>query len=116
MKENELDVGYRLLDDDILDSEGRRCGKVDDIEIEGKPGEPAHLSAIVVGPGAWQNRLPRSLRGFASKLFQRDVVLVPWSAVDDITAVVELNRPAKELRLGSGDDRARPLLDWLPGS
>jgi sporulation protein YlmC with PRC-barrel domain len=116
VKENEFDVGYRILDDDLLDSEGRRCGKVDDVEIEGKPGEPAHLSAIVVGPGAWPGRLPGPLRGPAEKLFARDVVRVPWSAVDDITSVVKLNKTAKELRLGSGDDNARPLLEWLPGS
>jgi sporulation protein YlmC with PRC-barrel domain len=116
VREDEFDVGYRILDDDLLDSEGRRCGKVDDVEIEGNPGEPAHLSAIVAGPGAWPNRLPRSLRGLGSKLFGGDVVLVPWSAVDDITAVVKLNHPAKELRLGGGDDRARPLLEWIPWS
>jgi hypothetical protein len=116
MKENEFDVGYRLLDSDLLDSEERRCGKVDDVEIEGKPGEPAHLNAIVVGPGAWPGRLPRVLRGPAKRLFAKEVVRVSWSAVDDITAVVKLNRPANELRLGRGDDRARPLLEWLPWS
>jgi sporulation protein YlmC with PRC-barrel domain len=116
MRENEFDVGYRLLDTDVLDSEERRCGKVDDVEIEGKPGEPAHLSAIVAGPGAWPGRLPRALRGPAEKLFAREVVRVPWSAVDEITAVVKLNHTAKEVRLGTGDDKARPLLEWLPGS
>jgi hypothetical protein len=116
MREDEFDVGYRMLDDDLLDSNERRCGKVDDLEIEGEPGGPAHLSAIVVGSGAWPARLPQSLRGPASKLFKQDVVLVPWSAVADITSVVNLNCPAEELGLGRGDDRARPLLDWLPGS
>jgi sporulation protein YlmC with PRC-barrel domain len=116
MRENEFDVGYRILDDDLIDSEGRRCGKVDDVEIEGSPGEPAYLKAIVVGPGAWSGRLPGPLRGLAAKLFRGDVVRVPWAEVDDITAVVKLKRPARELRLGRGEDRARSLVDWLPRS
>jgi hypothetical protein len=116
MKEDKFDVGYRILDDDLLDSEERRCGKVDDVEIEGKPGEPAHLTAIVAGPGAWPGRLTGPLRGMAENLFAGDVVRIPWSAIDDITAVVKLNKTAKELGLGRGDDKARPLLDWIPGS
>ena len=116
MKEDEFDVGYRILDDDLVDSEGRRCGKVDDVEIAGHVGEPAHLRAIVAGPGAWPNRLPEFARGLATKLFAGAVVRVPWEAVGDITAVVELNQTARELRLGRGDDLARPLLEWLPGS
>jgi sporulation protein YlmC with PRC-barrel domain len=116
MRENEFDVGYRILDDDLIDSEGRRCGKVDDVEIEGSPGEPAHLKAILVGPGTWPRKLPGPLRKYAASLFRGNVVRVPWSEVEDITAVVNLKRPARELRLGRGDDRARSLVDWLPRS
>ena len=116
MKEHEFDIGYRILDDDLIDSEGRRCGKVDDVEIEGSFGEEAHIAAIVAGPGAWPGRLPGFLREIAQKVFAREVVRVPWSAVDDVSAVVKLNKTASELRLGRGDDRARPLIDWLPGS
>jgi sporulation protein YlmC with PRC-barrel domain len=116
MRENELDVGYRILDDDLIDSEGRRCGKVDDVEIEGRPGEPAYLSALVVGPGAWPARLPGPFGDLAARIFGGEVVRVPWSEIDDVTAVVRLKRTARELRLGRGDDRAKPLVDWLPGS
>jgi sporulation protein YlmC with PRC-barrel domain len=116
MRENQFDVGYRILDDDLVDSGGRRCGKVDDVEIDGTPGEPAYLSALLVGPGAWPGRLPRELRELASRIFRAQTVRVPWSAVDDITAVVKLKQPARELRLGRGDDKARPLLEWIPKS
>jgi sporulation protein YlmC with PRC-barrel domain len=114
LRENEFDVAYRVLDDDLIDSEGRRCGKVDDIEIEGSLGAEAHLSAIVSGPGAWSGRLPRALQPLAQRLFGGRVVRVPWSEVDDITAVVTLKRPARDLRLGRGDDHARRLFSWAP--
>jgi hypothetical protein len=48
----QVDLAYRLLDLDLVDREGRRCGKVDDLEFSGRPGEPLHVDAIVTGPGA----------------------------------------------------------------
>jgi hypothetical protein len=114
MREHEFDIGYRILDDDLLDSNGRRCGKVDDIELEGKPGEPAYISAILAGPGAWEHRLPKLLRPLALKLFGRGVKKIPWAEVDDITAVVELKSTADELGLGQGD--VQPWIESLPGA
>jgi sporulation protein YlmC with PRC-barrel domain len=115
-KEDRFDVAYRVLDDDVIDADGRRCGKVDDIEIDGRAGEPAYLSALLVGPGAWPGRLPAKLERLAARIFRSETVRVPWSEVDDITAVVKLKKKAGELRLGTGDDKARPLLEWLPRS
>ena len=37
----EIDIGLHVLDHQILDSEGRRCGNVDDLEIEGGAGRDA---------------------------------------------------------------------------
>jgi hypothetical protein len=41
---------------------------------------------------------------------------VPWSEVADVSSIVTLKRPAPELRLGRGDDRAAKLIDWIPGA
>ena len=48
----ELDLGLGLLDHQLLDADGRRCGKVDDVAIEGGPGEGARR-----GAARWARRL-----------------------------------------------------------
>jgi sporulation protein YlmC with PRC-barrel domain len=116
MREDEFDIGYRVLDDDLIDSNGRRCGKVDDIELDGKPGESTHVTAILAGPGAFTNRLPAALARFARRFLGEGVVRVPWQEVEDITAVVNLKRPGEELGLGRGDDEAGRLVGRLPGA
>ena len=118
---DEMDLVYRVLDDDLIDVNGRRCGKVDDIEIDGEPGKPAHVTAILSGIGLWRDRLPRPLRGLGRRLFPqpvlgRNVIRVPWSKVEEITAVVRLREPAPELGLGQGDDDLAPLIERIPGS
>jgi hypothetical protein len=59
----QVDLAYRLLDLDLVDREGRRCGKVDDLEFSGRrdrhrPGSPT--SAIHPAPAA--PRRPRIWR------------------------------------------------------
>jgi sporulation protein YlmC with PRC-barrel domain len=39
-----------LLDLPLLDSEGRYCGIVDDVELEGEPGRALALKGLLVGP------------------------------------------------------------------
>jgi sporulation protein YlmC with PRC-barrel domain len=116
MREDEFDVGYRVLDDDLIDRDGRRCGKVDDIELDGEPGRQTHISAILAGPGAFSGRLPNWIARPAKRLWGEGMVRVPWDEVADVTAVVNLKRPASELGLGQGDDATRSMVDWLPGS
>ena len=116
MRDDEFDVGYWLLDDELIDSDGRRCGRVDDVELEGGPGDPARIAAILSGPGALRERLPRWVKPLARRLFTDDVVRVDWSEVSDIQVVVELKRPAGELGLGRGDDAFGEIVNKIPGS
>jgi sporulation protein YlmC with PRC-barrel domain len=111
----ELDLGLGLLDHQLVDSEGRRCGNVDDLELEGvREGEP-RVTAILVGPPVWRGRgwLGR-LASFVAPGGQ--TVRVPWEEVDKIDAAVHLKKTAQELRLGRGDDRARRWVERIPGS
>jgi sporulation protein YlmC with PRC-barrel domain len=116
MREDTFALAYRLLDADLIDSDGRRCGRVDDIEIEGEPGSPAHVAAVLSGPAAFSRRIPRSLRPAASRLFGKVLVRVPWDAVDDLDTVLHLKRPGEELGLASGEAAAARLVERLPGS
>jgi sporulation protein YlmC with PRC-barrel domain len=113
MTGDELDLGLGVLDHQLVDSEGRNCGNVDELEIAGiATGEP-EVTEILVGGNAWRSR---GLWGRLAAAFSGDAVHVPWSEVAKVDSVVKLKRTAPELRLGRGDDRARKFVERLPGS
>ena len=107
---DEIDLAYRLLDLDLVDCEGRRCGKVDDIVLEGGPGELTYVSAVRTGPGALPARFIRRLRPLAERMLGGEAVTVPWKDVDDFDATLTLTETADELKLGQGDRRLSKLL------
>jgi sporulation protein YlmC with PRC-barrel domain len=116
-----MDAVYRVLDDQLVDVEGRRCGRVDDLEFEGGLGEPPRLYAILSGSGSWHRRLPRPLRAIGTRLFGagvigKDVIRVPWEQVDEVKTVVKLKGKASELGLGQGDSRQAKHIEILPKS
>jgi sporulation protein YlmC with PRC-barrel domain len=110
-----VDIGLHLVDHQLLDSEGRRCGNVDDLVLEGNPGEPLEVVALLSGPGVWGQRAGW-LGRFFGWLGGGDVVRIPWEDVETVAAHVKLRKRASELGLGRGDDRLRPLLDRIPGA
>ena len=112
-----LDVALRVLDQQVVDAAGRRCGRVDDVEFEGGPGEPTRIAALLVGVDHLLPRLPVPLR-IPARLTQgwgdERSVRVPWDEVRAVTHVVRLERRAEEYGLGRGGDRARRLVGRLP--
>jgi sporulation protein YlmC with PRC-barrel domain len=112
---HELDLVFGLLDHQIVDKDGRRCGKVDDLDIEGKPGESAQVTAILVGTGYWRHRLHGPFRRIAA-WFGGSTVRIGWADVGAVSSAVQLKKTAKELRLGRGDDRATRWVERIPGS
>jgi sporulation protein YlmC with PRC-barrel domain len=89
-----IDLGLGLLDHQIVDCEGRRCGKVDDLELAGvRDGRPV-VAELLVG--------------------RRRKVHVPWDVVAKVDSAVHLKVRAAELRLARGDDRVRPWFARLP--
>jgi sporulation protein YlmC with PRC-barrel domain len=111
---SEIDLGLGLLDHQLVDAEGRRCGKVDDLELEGvAEGNPV-VRAIVTGPGAWRGR--GRLGRLAARLARGSTVLVPWEEVAEVRAAVHLRKTARQLRLGRGDERAERWVERVPGS
>ena len=111
----EIDIGLRVLDRQLLDKNGRRCGNVDDLAIQGGPGEEPEVVAILVGPGFWPQRAGWIGR-LAGWIGGGRRVRVAWSDVDKVDSAVALTREATELGLGRGDDRLRPYFDRIPGA
>jgi hypothetical protein len=108
----QIDLGLGILDHQLLDSEERRCGKVDDLELEGMGEGRPRVAAILSGPPSWAGR--GALGRLAARLVRGRTVRVPWSEVGEIGSAVHLRGPARDLRLGRGDDRARRLVERLP--
>jgi sporulation protein YlmC with PRC-barrel domain len=110
----EIDLCLGILDHQLVDSEDRRCGKIDDLELEGvRDGEP-RVRAIVTGPGGWRGR--GRLGRLLAALARGGTVIIPWEEVAEVGADVRLRKPARELGLGRGDDVAARLIERFPGS
>jgi sporulation protein YlmC with PRC-barrel domain len=121
MTPDHMDLVYRVLDDQLVDVDGRRCGRVDDLEFDGGPGEQPRLSAILSGSGMWHRRMPRVLRTAGARIFGtgvlgEDVIRVPWEQVDDVTSAIRLKAKATELGLAQGDQAAARFVRKFPKS
>jgi hypothetical protein len=110
-----VDLGLHLVDHQLLDSEERRCGNIDDLALEGGPGEKLEVVAILSGPGVWPQRAGLVGR-IAAWIGGGNVIRIPWQEVSEVAAHVKLRKRAEELGLGRGDDRLRPLIAKIPGS
>jgi hypothetical protein len=117
MNHGEIDLGLRILDQQLVDWAGRRCGKVDDIIIDGAPGERATVRSFVVGRAAARPRRPwllDRLHRLPPTFGDAEEVEVAWSEIDQITHVIKLNREAAEIGLGAGDRRAGKWVGKVP--
>ena len=116
MKEDYLDLVRQVLDHEVVDSNNVPCGMVDDLEVEGGPGEELRVTALLVGAGAWTRRLPSAFERLAARVFGRQQTRVPWSEVESVTERVKLRSRAEELGLGRADRKASRLGGKVPGS
>ena len=113
MTRTEFDIGLHILDHQLLDKNGRRCGNVYDLAIEGGVGEEPEVVAILAGPGYWGPRAGWIGR-LAGWIGGGGKVRVDWSEVEKIDSAIRLKHDATALGLGAGDDRLRPYLEKIP--
>jgi sporulation protein YlmC with PRC-barrel domain len=105
-----IHLGHNILDHQLLDKDGRRCGNVDDLAIEDD-----QVVAILSGPGYWPQRA-RWVGRLAGWIGGSKRVRIPWEEVVKIDSGVHLRRTAPDYRLGVGDDRLRPFFERIPGA
>jgi sporulation protein YlmC with PRC-barrel domain len=109
-KTEKVHIGKNVLDHQLLDKDGRRCGNVDDLAIEAD-----EVVAILVGPGYWGPRAGWIGR-LAGWIGRGGKVRIPWSEVDRVDSAVRLKKASQEYGLGTVDDRLRPYLRRIPGA
>ena len=101
----------QLLDLPILDSEGSYCGIVDDVEFGGSAGKAAPIKALLVGPGAYDGRLPGWWMWLVAKIAGDRITRVPLASIESIDASVKLNVTAKAAGLHGTENQVR---QWIP--
>jgi sporulation protein YlmC with PRC-barrel domain len=112
-----FDLALALLDRQLIDSDGRRCGKVDDLELEGAPGGDLRVVALLAGPGAMRAEGHGALSRLSARLFAGDATIrIPLDAIGEVGSEVRLDRKAAELGLARGDERAAAIVRRIPGS
>jgi sporulation protein YlmC with PRC-barrel domain len=89
-------LALEVLDRQLVDAEDELCGKVDDVELDSRGGR-ARVTAIVFGPAAWPDRLPRLLTPLARRLFQGKVTRIEWDQVAELSSAVRLKLRTSEL-------------------
>ena len=101
----------QLIDLPIIDKDERWCGIVDDVELSGAAGKETRVKALLVGPGAYKGRMPRSAYWLVSKIAGDRIARVPATEIIEIGSVVKLKCAAEKLGLHKVEDKARA---WIP--
>ena len=119
-------AGLGLLDRQILDRNGERCGKVDDLELRELDGNGTlYVSAIHTGPGALlvrtgHARLGRWLRRFASWVAGDEAGRdgrIPFQRVAAIGDHVSLSLEREEVATYGGERWVRDhVVGHIPGN
>jgi sporulation protein YlmC with PRC-barrel domain len=109
-----VDLALGILDHQLVDCNGRRCGNVDDLELARvRDGQP-QVEAILAGPPVWRGR--GRVGRLAAAIARGKTVRIPWSEVAKIDSGVRLKRTAHDYGLARGDERARKFVAWIPGA
>lgn len=115
-----------LLDRQLVDRDGRLCGKVDDVELgDADDRGDRYVTAILTGPGALLLRVQRHrlggwlrrevVRTFPSPL--ADPGRIPIANVAHIGNHVTLSLDAREVATDAGERWVREhLIEHIPGS
>jgi sporulation protein YlmC with PRC-barrel domain len=123
-----LYAGLHLLDRQIVDRAGRRCGKVDDLELEPDAASGRlHVVGLLSGPGALayrtgHHRLGRWLQRVNAFVFphddpEHDPVFIPFGRVADVGDHVTLAADHREVASHSGERWVRDhVIGRIPGS
>jgi len=106
-----IKIVSQLLDLPIIDKDERSCGIVDDIELSGAAGKELRVSALLVGPGAYEGRMPRWLYWLTRKIAGDRMARVPADQIVEIGSVVKLKSRGEALGLHTVEDEVRT---WIP--
>jgi hypothetical protein len=119
------DLALHLLDRQVVDTDGRAVGKVDDVELlVPEDGSPPYVVALLTGPqalgpriggvmGAWLTFLAHSL----SRSSDDQPGRIGVELVTDYGSSITVSRSRSDLGVHANEDRARRyVVERLPGA
>jgi len=115
---------YRdVLDKQMVDRRGRRCGKVDGIVLRFGPDGQPWVARIEVGGGTLARRLGERLGRWAAALARWCGVRegrayhIPWARVVEVDLEVKLDLDAPDTELDAAERRLRErIVARIPGA
>ena len=110
-RDDPIKLVSQLLDLPLIDKDGRWCGVVDDVELDGTAGKETRIAALLVGPGAYKGRLPRWAFWVVRKIAGDRMTRVPFEQVDNIASAVHLTSSAEDVKLHLAEDEVGR---WIP--
>ena len=117
-----MDVIRDLLDQAVVDRNGREMGRVDGIVFEPRAGEPPRLSAILIGASALGERLHPTLGRWAAAIESalgigaERPVRIAISDIEEIDRKVKIALAIGDTGAGIVEQRLRGWLTKIPGS
>ena len=109
-----MDLIRDVLDNQIVDRNQQRIGKVDGILVELRDGKPPLVKYIESGWLTKARRLhPRVARWLRSRVSRP--YRIPWQSIRDIGVDVEMAQDAEETPLLRTENRLRRILGKVPG-
>ena len=98
----------------IVDRDGRNCGICDDVELDGEPGSPLRVAALLVGPDAYSRRFPKWTMRLIRAVAGQRVTRVPWNVIEKITGRIYLSVTGESVGLRRVEDRMEKLFQRIP--
>src|SRR5215218_812532 len=92
-----------LLDLPLYDNDQKYCGVVDDVELIGRPGKALKVKALLVGPGAYDGRLPGWAMSLVRAIAGTRLTRVPMEKVRSINSMVHLECAGRDLGLDKSE-------------
>jgi sporulation protein YlmC with PRC-barrel domain len=120
----EVDACLELLDRQIIDSQGRLAGKVDDLELTELDDGSFVVSAILTGPGALGPRLGGRLGAAVANAFERlhpdthpEPARISFGVVKDLGTHISLTIDTDAIALNRTEHWVRDrLIARIPGA
>jgi len=118
-----VELGKHVLDKEIVDADGLRCGKVDDLVLDvPDDGSGPTVRAILTGPLAFAGTLGAPAVRVARVLYRLVGLRAPkpveiaWDHVAAIDVVVHLDLHTADTEVQTIADHARRLVARVPGA
>jgi sporulation protein YlmC with PRC-barrel domain len=89
-----IDLKLHVLNHQIEDVDGMRCGRVDDLQLNLMVGKKIEVTHLLVGPGVWTNHFPETLKLFVQDFLGKEIIRIKIKEIAQIGTSIKLKAKA----------------------